>query len=439
MKNSNRLAGRRRCHVLMAIWLYAFASLQLICFCATPTGGAANLETPNFLKSGQTSPPPAGFDFIDTSFENASQLWYDFEPDGTIALHLIYDNERSSVNRASGHFHFLLHAQPGVQLTLEFKNLDNIWNGQPGSIARELKTAVTSTNGCDWKAVSLQSLPQNRVRLTITMPGPKLYVARVEPYRLSDLDQLLAMLRTNPLVKLQTIGKTVEGRDLEIIQIGSSLATNRVFLRARAHAWEAGTSWVVEGFIKRLLQDDGLARNSRDRYCAYILPMANKDGVAHGRTRFNLNGKDLNRNWDKPADPHLVPENYALEQWLEAMVRTGQSPNLALELHNDGAGLLQLSRPSGPLLAPYLDRMARLEQLLHKHTWFTEGTSNETFHNPGSLGEGWLERFGVTAAVHELNCNWIAGLNDYPSARHWEDYGAGLVAVFYDYFDATKP
>ena len=26
--------------------------------------------------------------------------------------------------------------------------------------------------------------------------------------------------------------------------------------------------------------------------------MANKDGVARGGTRFNLRGKDLNRNWD---------------------------------------------------------------------------------------------------------------------------------------------
>ena len=26
-------------------------------------------------------------------------------------------------------------------------------------------------------------------------------------------------------------------------------------------------------------------------------------------TRFNLAGKDLNRDWDQPADPQLAPEN----------------------------------------------------------------------------------------------------------------------------------
>jgi hypothetical protein len=162
--------------------------------------------------------------------------------------------------------------------------------------------------------------------------------------------------------------------------------------------------------------------------------MANKDGVARGRTRFNSLGKDLNRDWDKPSDPWLAPENYALEKWLENMIRTGQAPNLALEMHNDGNGQLQLSRPQVPQLERYLEHMAVLQRLLHQLSWFTEGSTPPSFHNSGTLGDGWLERFGIDAAVHELNCNWIAGLKDFPSARHWQDYGASLATVFYEYF-----
>jgi len=36
--------------------------------------------------------------------------------------------------------------------------------------------------------------------------------------------------------------------------------------------------------------------------------IANKDGVAHGYTRFNLMGKDLNRDWDRLADALYAPE-----------------------------------------------------------------------------------------------------------------------------------
>ncbi|HKS38124.1 MAG TPA: M14 family zinc carboxypeptidase [Verrucomicrobiae bacterium] len=378
-------------------------------------------------------------DFIDASFENASPVWYEFAPDGTVMVHLLYDHERSSPNRAAGHIHFQLHAKPGARLTLEFKNLDNVWNGVAGSVARELKAVVVSEDGRAWKPVPLESLPENRVRLNVEMPGPRLYVARVEPYRLSDLDRFLAGIRTNRLVQVTAIGRTAQGRELEMIRVGNPEAPFRVFLRARAHAWEPGGNWVVEGLVHRLLKDDADADKFLGRYCVYVLPMANKDGVALGRTRFNLQGKDLNRNWDKPADPQFAPENFALEKWLEDMMKANRAPHLAMELHNDGGGLLHISRPPIPELPRHLERMAILEDLMRKRTWFTEGSTKGSFRNSGTLGDGWLERFGIDAVVHEFNCNWIAGLKDYPSAKHWQDYGEKLATVFYEYFGAVKP
>ena len=377
-------------------------------------------------------------EFIDTSFENASPVWYELAPDGTVLVHLLYDHERSSPNRAAGHIHFRLQAKSGSHLTIEFKNLDNVWNGTPGSVARELKAVVVSENGRDWKSVPLESLPDDRVRLQFEMPGPQLFVARTEPYRLSDLDRLLGALRTNELVQISTIGKTVQNRPLEMVRLGNPQAPYRAFLRARAHPWESGGNWVVEGLVRRLLKGDADAARLLSRYCVYILPMANKDGVALGRTRFNLLGKDLNRNWDKPADAELAPENHALEQWLEKMIKAGQAPHLALELHNDGAGKLHISRPPVPGLERHLARMATLEELLRRHTWFTEGSTGGSFRNSGTLGDGWLERYHIDAAVHEFNCNWIAGVKDYPSAKHWQSYGEKLATVLYEYFGAIQ-
>jgi predicted deacylase len=276
------------------------------------------------------------------------------------------------------------------------------------------------------------------VRLPIEMPGTRLYVARIEPYRLSDLDRLLASIRKNRLVEITPIGRTVQGRELEIVRVGDKRAPHRVFIRARAHPWETGGNWVVEGLIHRLLRGDADAKKFLQRYCVYILPMANKDGVARGGTRFNLQGKDLNRNWDKPADAQFAPENAALEKWLEKMDRAGQRPHLAMDLHNDGSGKLHISRPPVPQLEQHLARMARLEELLRKHTWFTEGSTKASFRNPGSLGDGWLERFGIDAVVLEFNCNWIAGLNDYALGRHWQTFGEKLAEVFHEYFGATR-
>jgi zinc carboxypeptidase len=271
------------------------------------------------------------------------------------------------------------------------------------------------------------------------MRTPQLYVARMEPYRLSDLDRFLGSIRGNRLVQITPIGKTVAGRDLEIIRIGSPDAPYHVFVRARAHPWESGSNWVAQGLIERLLKDDDESRRFLRAYSVSVLPMANKDGVARGGTRFNLRGKDLNRNWDKPANPELAPENVALERWLEAAIASGRRPHLALELHNDGSGRLHISRPPVPQLERHLARMATFEELLRKHTWFTEGATNAAFRNSGTLGDGWLERYGIDAAVHEFNCNWVEGLKDYTSSRHWMDYGAGLARVFEDYFERVRP
>lgn len=376
----------------------------------------------------------AGVEFIDTSFENASPLWHETAPDGTIRVHLIYDHERGSPNRAAGHVHFRLHAAPGATLNLELTNLQNVWNGQPGSVAREMRTLVTSVDGQAWEPIRPEIMDGTRVRFTITMPGPRLFIARVEPYRLSDLDKLLATIRGHPLVQIETVGKTVEGRGLEIIRIGRSQAPRRVFLRARAHPWEAGGNWVVQGLIRKFLRDDPETEKCLDQCAFYIMPMANKDGVARGMTRFNLRGKDLNRNWDKPADPELAPENAALEKWLEKQIASGQKPDFALELHNDGNGLLHVSRPPIPNLERHLDRMKILEELLRKHTWFTEGSTKAQFRNSGTLAEGWLQRYGIDAAVHEFNCHWSAGLQRPPLGRDWEKYGAALPRVFEEYF-----
>jgi hypothetical protein len=387
----------------------------------------------------QTAPLASLVEFIDTGFENASPLWYDTADDGTLRVHLVYDHERASPNRAAGHIHFRLHAPTGSKFALEFFNLDNVWNGQPGSVARELKSMVLSDDARTWRSVETELPEPGRVRLTIEMPGPALYVARVEPYRISDLERFLKSIAGDSRVEITPIGKTVEGRALEIVRVGDPQAPYRVFLRGRAHPWEPGGNWVIQGLVRRLLHDDAEAAKFRTEYCLYVLPMANKDGVARGRTRFNLRGKDLNRNWDRPADPELAPENHALEKWLEGMIANGRRPHLALEMHNDGGGRLHVSRPPIVDLDRHLARMETFEELLRKHTWFTEGSTKPAFRNSGTLGEGWLQRYGIDAAVHELNCNWIAGLEQRPLGKHWEDYGASLASVFYEYLTRVQP
>ena len=279
--------------------------------------------------------------------------------------------------------------------------------------------------------------PGDRVQLRVEMPGPKLYVARIEPYRLSDLDRLLASIRTNRLVQITPIGKTVAGRELEIVRIGNPAAPYRVFMRARAHPWEPGSNWVVQGLVRRLLKGDAEAKKllsaTAFTSCRWRTRTASRsaarDSICAARISI-ANGTSRRR--------ELAPENAALETWLKRMIAAGQNPISRWSCTTTAAaGCTSAARPfrSSSGISPGWPSSgaAAQEDLVHR------GRDERAFHNSGTLGDGWLERYGIDAMVHEFNANWIEGLKDYPSSRNWMDYGASLAGVFHELLRAVKP
>jgi hypothetical protein len=380
--------------------------------------------------AASTSQVTSQVKYINTSFENASQLDWQIDSAGAVNIELIYDHERSSVNRANGHWHFQVQAEAGSGVIVILKKFENYWNGRMAYPVSEKTNCLVSTDGIKWKPVTGEFTAEKNMKFRIHMDSDKVYLASVEPYRISDLDKMIARIKKNPLVQVSAVGHTVEGRPLEIIRVGNPNAPHSIFLRARAHSWEPGGNWVVEGLIKNLLAKDG-ARYLK-KYCVYIMPMANKDGVARGRTRFNSQGVDLNRQWDKPADSVLAPEKYAFENWLTQMIAKGRKPDLAIDLHNDQEGFVHVNMPRDDN-KEYTAHLNRFVDLLYKHTWFREGPAN--VNNPGSLGEGLARRFGIDACIYELNYEWAKGLNKVPMGADWMLLGKQLRDVFFNYFE----
>ncbi|MBN1671053.1 MAG: peptidase M14 [Kiritimatiellae bacterium] len=376
--------------------------------------------------------------FINTAFENASPANWHIEDDGKAAtVELFYDHERDAPNRAAGHWHLRLEGEPGTAARITLKNFDNVWNGKHGSPISGKTGCFVSTDGTQWRHIPARKTEDNTLEIDVTLDAGQLYLARIEPYRISDLENLLAEICDHPLVEIKTIGNTVEGRELELVRVGREQTPNRVFLRARAHPWETGGSYCVQGLIRSLLRDDADAKRYLETYSVCVLPMACKDGVARGYTRFNVAGMDLNRKWAAPADPRLAPENHALETWFDEMIDSGRPIQLAIDLHNDEGGKLHVSRPEENE-GPYLADMDRFERSLTEHTWFTEGRTPLEFRNPGSFGSAMWTRYRVSGCVLELNCNWIAGLNKPPFGKDWERLGEQMRDVFLQYFaDAT--
>lgn len=85
-----------------------------------------------------------------------------------------------------------------------------------------------------------------------------------------------------------------------------------ILITARVHPGETQASFALEGIVNFLLSDCDEAKELRQNFIIYVVPMLNIDGVVHGNHRTNLPGFDLNRKWAEPS-PYLSPIIYAVK------------------------------------------------------------------------------------------------------------------------------
>ncbi len=376
--------------------------------------------------------------FIDYFFENASPLSWKIQGDTIIKISLPADYERESLNRQTDHWYFKLEADKGTNVKLILsKMMADVYNGKEATSWWNFKNDIScyiSYDGKSWEAIKTSRLPGMELLVQFTMKGESVYVVRMPPYTVTDLENLKTRIARNKLVKIYNIGMTVEKRPLEIIQLGDQDAPNSFLIRARAHQWEAGGNWVVEGLINEFLKQD--SKKWKETFCVYIMPMANKDGVARGMTRFNLSGKDLNRNWDKESDSLICPEKFALEKFIQDLIKKGRKPCLGIDLHNDDAGGLHLSRFT-KVNKMIMTNMKSLESLMRKYTSFSENISYSS-SEVVTFACGMYQRYGIEAVIYELNANWMGGLGKIPSEYDWMEIGKNLNTVFYEYAQQLK-
>lgn len=390
---------------------------------------------PFFLNAQQITVP--AIKFIDCYFENASSLNWEAQGDTLIKIFLMADYEKGTPNRQTDHWYFRLEADKGTHIKLVISKLmADIYNDRLATRWWDFNHDIScyiSYNRKTWEAISTSKLPENELLVDFVMKNRSVYVARLPVYIQKDLELFEDRIGLHPNVKIIPIGITVESRPLEIIRVGDPDAKFSILLRARAHPWEPGGNWVLEGLIDKFLESNAGNETWKQQICYYIMPMANKDGVFRGMTRFNVNGKDLNRNWLDDIDPIDAPENYALEKFLANLIREGHKPALMVDFHNDDAGDLQASKPKDGD-GEYMRKMQIFHSLLTEKTWFSNKLVPKiAFSGGGTIVDGMYYKFGIDAVTFELNANYIEKLNKIPETTDWKELGAKLNEVFSQY------
>lgn len=106
-----------------------------------------------------------------------------------------------------------------------------------------------------------------------------------------------------------------------------------IWINARQHAWESGSSHVARGLVEWLASDDDRAVRLRSVAAITIVPIMDVDNVAIGAGGKNQVPHDHNRDWtDKPYHPAVA----AAQEQIKAMNSAGQF-DIFLDLHNPGA------------------------------------------------------------------------------------------------------
>jgi murein tripeptide amidase MpaA len=157
------------------------------------------------------------------------------------------------------------------------------------------------------------------------------YFAYFAPYSYERHLDLIHEAQLSDDVRMEIVGKTYEGREIEMLVIGKPRRNKKViWVVARQHPGEPMAEWFIEGFLVRLLdKSDSVSRKILEDAIVYVVPNINIDGSIAGNLRSSASGANLNREWHRPSLKRS-PEVYHVRNKMD---ETGV--DLLLDIHGD--------------------------------------------------------------------------------------------------------
>ena len=253
--------------------------------------------------AGAGEPDPVRFN---TNFEGGSLGTVERLGEGAYRCRVRGQQDEHGRNRQASWYYFRMDGVRGRDLALTLTDFVGEYDGKPGACPMGPDIVpVYSEDGEHWRGVPEVTWDDRAKEATIRLRPERdtVWVAHQPPYTPRRLARLLEQVDRCDDARVEVIGKTVRGRDLHLVTVTDADAPDRdkvtVWLQARQHAWESGTSFVMEGALRFVTSDDPDARSLRRRVVFKFTPMVDPDGCAAGQVRFNANGYDVNRHWDE--------------------------------------------------------------------------------------------------------------------------------------------
>lgn len=292
---------------------------------------------------------------IFSNFESGSINVVKAENKDDIQLSIPNDNQ----SELHQWFHFRLESEAQQPHTIKLLDLANSaypegWNGYD---------VVASYDREEWFRIPSE-FDGDTLTFTVIPENESMYFAYFAPYSYDRHQDLLHLAQSHYNCRLETLGHTLDNRDVSLLVIGDEHAADseeapkkKIWVIARQHPGETMAEWFVEGLIQRLLDEtDTVGRALLNKAVFYVVPNMNPDGSARGHLRLNAIGVNLNREWQTPSLENSPEVFYVREK----MLATGV--DMFLDIHGDEA--IPFNFVAGSEGIPSYD--ARLENLENK-------------------------------------------------------------------------
>ncbi|WP_312191636.1 M14 family zinc carboxypeptidase [Sphingobacterium sp.] len=157
--------------------------------------------------------------------------------------------------------------------------------------------------------------------------------------------------QVNPAAQLQKteVGKTALGKALYGYVAGNPQSKKAIAVLGRQHPPEITGHYAYASFVEYLLGNSEDAKQFRDKYRIYLIPVVNPDGVDLGHWRTNANGVDLNRDWAEFNQPETV----ALREYFKREIeQQDRDLYFAIDFHSTGSDIYYTVDPTLPSRFP---------------------------------------------------------------------------------------
>ena len=167
--------------------------------------------------------------------------------------------------------------------------------------------------------------------LTLEASPDTLWVSAQELYNSKRIKKWIDSLAVNSYIQSYEIGKSHEKRPINLIEIGASSAQKpAVMVISRQHPPEVTGFLAMKSFIETISGDSEVAKQFRNEFTVFAVPLMNPDGVDNGHWRHNMGGIDLNRDWQN----FNQPETQSVRKFLNEKKAEGYQFAFGIDFHS---------------------------------------------------------------------------------------------------------